>query len=95
MCRPGKQNNTLQISLDILNVGNLLNNSWGLYKSAAKSGGGRILERKGVTADNVPLYNMTHYVEDGQLLLPTQTFSAVQTSSNCWQMQIGIRYMFN
>lgn len=91
----GKQNNTLQISLDILNVGNLLNNSWGLYKSAAKSGGGRILERKGVTADNVPLYNMTHYVEDGQLLLPTQTFSAVQSSSNCWQMQIGIRYMFN
>ena len=71
------------------------NNSWGLYKSAAKSGGGRILERKGVTADNVPLYNMTHYVEDGQLLLPTQTFSAVQSSSNCWQMQIGIRYMFN
>lgn len=91
----GKQSNTLQISLDILNVGNLLCDSWGLQKSANKSGGGRILQRTGVTTDNVPVYNMTHYVENGQVLLPTETFSTVNSSGNCWQMQIGIRYIFN
>ena len=93
--KAGRQNNTLQLSLDILNIGNLLNSAWGLQKSAAKSGAGRILERVGVTDDNVPVYNMTHYVENGEVLLPTQTFSPVLTSSNCWQMQIGIRYIFN
>lgn len=91
----GKQKNSLQISLDIMNIGNLLNDSWGVPQNTSKSGGGRLLQRTGVTADNAPVYTMTHYMEDNQAKLPSKTFSKTLISSSCWQMQIGIRYIFN
>lgn len=93
--KAGKKNNTLQVSLDILNVGNLLNDAWGVSQSLAKSGGGRILQRTGVTAGNVPVYTMNHYEQDGIAILPVNTFSKALNVGNCWQIQVGIRYLFN
>ena len=39
----GKAKNTLQLSLDILNIGNLLNSKWGVTKNMSGANGGRIL----------------------------------------------------
>lgn len=91
----GKQKNTLQISLDILNVGNLLKDTWGVARKATPSNGGRLLKRQAITADNTPVYLMLPVTEDNQTYLPTHTFDYDKNSVNCWQLQIGVRYIFN
>lgn len=88
-----KTTNTLQISLDVFNVGNLLKDTWGISKVPVNSG--RILKYEGITADNVPTYSMYYTTENGKNVLPTNTFSYLKDSSDCWQIQIGIRYLFN
>lgn len=88
-----KTTNTLQISLDIFNVGNLLKDTWGISKVPVNSG--RILKYEGITADNVPTYSMYYTTENGKNVLPTNTFSYLKDSSDCWQIQIGIPYLFN
>lgn len=87
--KAGKTTNTLQVSLDIFNLGNLLKDTWGVTKVPVNSG--RILKYEGVTADNVPTFSM--YQSENKL--PTETFSYLKNSSNCWQIQVGIRYIFN
>lgn len=72
--KAGKTTNTLQVSLDIFNIGNLLKDTWGISKVPVNSG--RILKYEGVTADNVPTYSM--YQSDGKL--PTETFSYLKTA---------------
>lgn len=91
--RVGKSVNTLQVSLDIFNIGNLLKDTWGVTKIPTNSG--RILKYEGMTADNVPTYSMYSTVVDGERVLPTETFSYQHDSSDCWQIQIGVRYIFN
>lgn len=72
--KAGKITNTLQVSLDIFNIGNLLKDTWGISKVPVNSG--RILKYEGLTADNVPTYSM--YQSDGKL--PTETFSYLKTA---------------
>lgn len=89
----GKTNNTLQVSVDILNVGNLLNSSWGVVKSTSACNGARLLQYEGVTGDNIPKYSM--YYDTAKKALPTKTFESDRNVTDCWQLQIGIRYLFN
>lgn len=89
----GKTMNTLQFTLDIFNIGNLLNDTWGISKIPVNSG--RILKYEGVTSDNVPTYSMYYSAASGKNTLPTETFSYQKNSSNCWQIQVGVRYIFN
>lgn len=89
----GRTSNTLQLSVDILNVGNLLNSSWGVVKSTSACNGARLLQYEGVTGDNVPKYSM--YYDTAKKALPTKTFESDRNVTDCWQLQIGIRYLFN
>lgn len=89
----GKTMNTLQLSLDIFNIGNLLKDTWGVQKVPVNSG--RILKYEGTTGDNVPTYSMFYTQENGKNILPANTFFYEKNSANCWQIQIGIRYIFN
>lgn len=88
----GKTRNTLQLSLDILNVGNLLNSKWGVSKNMSAANGGRILSYAGVDENNTPIFSM---YKDGDGNNPTESFAHNLNYSECWKLQIGLRYVFN
>ena len=88
----GKTLNTLQLSVDILNVGNLLNSSWGVAKTSTAN---KLLKYKRLNDNNEPVYTMNTLIEDGTTKLPYRSFSPSRVVDNCWQLQFGIRYIFN
>lgn len=73
---------TIQLSADVLNIGNLLNSEWGVVEVPNS------IQPLGVTVDddNVPTYTF-----NGEL---TETFSADVSLLSRWQAQFGIRYIF-
>jgi len=93
----GNTRNTLQLSFDILNFGNMLNSNWGVNKNMASSNNGRILRYDGVDANNVPTFSMARHgaghPNAGEYI--TKTWDKIQTIGQCWGLQIGLRYIFN
>ena len=88
----GKTTNTLQLCFDIANLGNLLNSSWGVPQKAVTS---QLLTYKGKNQNGEPIYTMKTINEKGNAILPYKSFTSNRNSSNCWQLQLGIRYIFN
>ena len=89
--KAGKDRHTLRLSLDILNVGNLLNKYWGIVKSPTVT---NFLRFEGIGADGKPAYSFTQ--QDAANLIPYVNSVSNSTSiASRWQMQFGIRYMFN
>lgn len=88
----GKTTNKLQLSLDIMNIGNLFNSKWGVRKTMANSNSGRILRYEGRDANNVPTFSM---YRDGNGVAPTETYSYNHDYNECWSLQVGVRYIFN
>lgn len=82
--------NTLQISLDALNIGNMLNSEWGVYQTNSGSNNGRILKYEGKDADNVPSFSMAKVKGE----YPTETYSFNYNYGQVWQLQLGVRYSF-
>ncbi|MBL4605533.1 MAG: TonB-dependent receptor, partial [Flavobacteriaceae bacterium] len=76
-------NNTLQLSLDILNFGNLISSEWGLVEQP------RNLQPVGVNVD--PNTLTPTYTFDPAL---TETFTVNANLLSRWQAQFGIRYSF-
>ena len=93
--KAGKTSNTLQVSLDILNVGNLINDSWGVTQTSAPSNYGKVLKYETMDANKTPIYSMYYTTTNGQRQLANKSFSVYNNQSNCWQLQLGIRYIFN
>ena len=88
---------SLQVSLDITNIGNLLNKDWGLYKQL--NGGSDfnygLLKVTGVDAQGKPSFNMiTINDAAGKPMLPTTPFRDLFTTGSTWGMQLGLRYTF-
>jgi hypothetical protein len=76
-----KKANTIQLSLDVLNLGNLLNSDWGLIQQPNS------VQPIGVSVVNkVPTYTF-----NGD---QTKTFSYDASLASRWQAQFGIRYIF-
>ena len=88
----GKSKNTLQISLDFMNVGNMLNKAWGVTKTNRNSNSGRILKYEGVNENNTPIYSLWRDAEGNA---PTETYSLNRNYDECWSFQVGVRYIFN
>ena len=90
--KTGEQRNTLRLSLDILNAGNLINKYWGLAKTPSVS---NFLRYEGLGADGkTPAYSFTQ--QDAANQIPYVNSTAYTTSIfSRWQMQFGIRYIFN
>ena len=90
----GKTKNTLQLSLDVQNAGNLFNSKWGVTKSwntdvpHDNNGNAKLFRFERIDADGVPVFSTN--VEKG-----VSTWDYTHTLANCWYMQIGIKYMFN
>ena len=89
--KTGKERHTLRLSLDILNVGNLLNKEWGIVKSTISS---NFLRYEGLGADGkTPSFSFTQ--DDKNQIPQVNSFSNSTAIGSRWQMQFGIRYLFN
>lgn len=90
----GKRN-TLQLSFDIFNLGNLINGKWG-KRYFTPSGDGtsvELLKFDGfVDGTNIPTYTFDTSRRNAKDILGKDDSGLV---SSRWQMQFGIRYIFN
>lgn len=77
--KAGKSKNTLQLGVDIKNLGNLINSDWGLYKTVnqtsliTRANDGSLSFAKGLT----------------------ETFSNLTNFSSTYSIQFSVRYIFN
>ncbi|HEX9614356.1 MAG TPA: TonB-dependent receptor [Bacteroidota bacterium] len=81
----GSQKHAFQISLDVLNVANLLNSEWGVRKSASPAATSP-LKVVGFDGTGNPQVNFTG---------PAKTYSSDPGLNSRWQAQLGVRYIFN
>jgi len=87
----GNSFNTLQLSLDVKNLLNLFNSSWGVSKYMnTKLQEGRILKFEGTDAEGYPVFSTPDSV-NGNI----ETFVHNPSIGQCWYASIGIKYMFN
>lgn len=87
----GSSVNTLQLSVDVKNILNLFNSSWGVakYMNPALQNG-KILKLEKIDYDGVPVYSTT---EKYNGTVPTWTYN--HSIGQCWYAQVGLKYMFN
>ncbi|MEZ4772226.1 MAG: carboxypeptidase regulatory-like domain-containing protein [Bacteroidia bacterium] len=84
----GGKRNTLQFRADVINFTNLLNSNWGVSQSVVNT---RPVIPRGVNAENQPIYRFASF---GSNLL-NSTFRYNNSLNDVWQLQVGIRYIFN
>ncbi|MCQ2083440.1 MAG: TonB-dependent receptor [Bacteroidaceae bacterium] len=77
----------VQLSLDIMNAGNLICSKWGVEKTNLASNGGRPLVFKGTNDRGEPTYQIA-MVNDKPV---TQSFEPLNSQNNCWYVQLGIK----
>jgi hypothetical protein len=87
----GKKRNGIQLRLDILNVGNLLNSEWGVGNLTTTN---QPLTLASVSTDGVPSYRMATQNIAGKTELLKDSFVKAINIDNVWQAQFGIRYTF-
>ncbi len=100
----GENRNTLQLSIDIFNVGNLLNKDWGTFQTANRT---NPLTFDGYNAQGQPVFEYRYLTNPS-----TSTVNGVTTVNSAvplsrtfrddtggigsrWQGQVGLRYIFN
>ena len=83
---------TLQLLLDVKNVMNLFNSSWGVSKYLNPEIGSdpRILKYEGVDAEGYATFSTP-----GSISGSTKTFVPNKAIGQCWNASIGIKYIFN
>lgn len=81
---------TIQLSVDIMNAGNLLNDSWGVTQTASACNNGKLLTYVGKNNSGRPVYNMATNA-DG---LVTKAFEPLKSRTNCWYLQVGLKLFF-
>ncbi len=89
----GPNRNTLQLSLDIFNVGNLLNKDWGrqfTYGNSFFDNRYNLLQFASLTEDNVPQYRYSP-VANGEPYFTNDN----PLGGSRWVAMIGARYIFN
>jgi len=95
----GKVKNTLEITLDIINFGNLLNRNWGLYQTSFNgfnSGSVAVLKYLGTDAATTGKARYSFPYLDANNLIPvTSSYKTDISQLSRWQAQLGLRYIFN
>ena len=88
----GKTTHKLQLSMDIKNVLNLFDSSWGVSKTLNSEIGSeaRILKYEGVDADGYATFSTPSSISG-----KTKTWAPNYSVGQCWYASIGIRYIFN
>ncbi len=82
------QKNTLQFGVDIKNLANLLNNSWGLYKKVKNT---KLLK---YTAGKNGAQGSFQFQKDGKEVL-SKTYTNYTSFNSTYSIQFSIRYIFN
>lgn len=80
---------SLQLRFDVYNVGNLLNNAWGVSDQVNYAA---LLKYEGKDANNNPIYSLNR---DKNNKLISSITSKSAGLNDVWQMQFGLRYTFN
>lgn len=90
----GGKRNTIQVSLDILNVGNLINKYWGIADFYNQNNILKPVNASSVVAGGTvkPTYQLNPY-NSNQMLQSTYRDNVGYSST--YSMQLGIRYIFN
>ena len=86
-----KTRHTLRLTVDIFNVGNLLNKQWGVTKLFNNTSPIRYV---GINSDGKPAFTFPYLDNANQVPLTTSYRDNLGIDSR-WQMQIGVRYLFN
>lgn len=84
------KNYGLQLSLDVENFTNMLNNNWGVSKRTTYSNGAILAVVAAPTATTAATYRMN--LVSGAL--PTSTFTSNITASDTYRMNLGLRLTF-
>ena len=88
----GKTTHNFQASIDIMNIGNMFNSKWGVYKNNSICNANRVLNYEGKDASNVPTFSfMTNAAGD----VISQSYDYYMNYSQCWNIQLGLKYIFN
>jgi len=87
----GETKNTLQFSLDFINVGNIINSEWGVEKNNNVSGNGKILKYEGKDVNNVPSYS---FAKNSSLNYLDKTYDYNYYYGQTWKLQVGVKYSF-
>lgn len=91
--------NTLRLTADIFNVGNLLNKNWGLFQSSAVGATQPLSFRGMVVAAGDPNLGKPTFsfpFADNTNQIPiTSSFRTNTGQASRWQIQVGLRYIFN
>ncbi|NER10195.1 Carboxypeptidase regulatory-like domain-containing protein [Muriicola jejuensis] len=82
--------NKIQLSLDFLNIGNMLNSEWGVPQFAFQRSP---LSYRGRNASDEPIYRLNTI--PGTTDFPTSTFRPSTSIGDTWRLQVGVRYLFN
>ncbi|GAB2958170.1 carboxypeptidase regulatory-like domain-containing protein [Hymenobacter coalescens] len=97
----GASKNTLQLSIDIFNVGNLLNSDWGTFRTPNRTG---LLSFAGYDAQGRPNFTYPYLSNpvrsaDGSVTAGRPLNETFRNDTgglgSRWQGQIGLRYIFN
>jgi Carboxypeptidase regulatory-like domain len=84
---------TLEFSVDVLNLDNMLNRKWGIAKTLTVPYAELLQPHYG--PGYIKGYQLVAVKNDqGQTVLPTSTFTNSVTTGSVWQMQLGLRYSF-
>ncbi len=83
----GKNRHTIQLRADIFNMGNLINNAWGVGNLVNSF---NPLTSAGVDAQGVPVFRMTRINNS----INYSTYRKGTSLIDVWQAQFGIRYIF-
>lgn len=96
--KSGKVKNTLEITLDVINVGNFLNKNWGLYQnsfSGFNNGSTVVLNYKGIDQATGRAEYSFPYLDKANLIPVTKSFIYDTSQFSRYQAEVGIRYIFN
>jgi hypothetical protein len=91
----GGKRNTLQFSVDVFNLGNLLNSSWGNVQTTSASTGQILIPANQGTLSPGGTIRPTFRLATDNNALVTSTFRDVLGLSSTYYMQFGLRYIFN
>lgn len=90
----GKRN-TFRFTADVFNFGNLLNKNWGTFRTTTRTAllNLKRVETTGVNAGK-PVFSFPYFDANNQIPL-TNSFQSSTGQGSRYQVQMGIRYIFN
>jgi hypothetical protein len=96
--KSGSVKNTIEVTVDIINVGNLINRNWGLYQDSFNgfnNGSTTVLSYKGIDPVTGHAEYSFPYLDKTNYIPVTKSFIYDTSQLSRYQAQVGIRYIFN